>query len=51
MGFDYARKWLIVQAVFVFVVLFLAHNRGIVVSDSLRQYRNSNKVAKVDFRS
>ena len=40
MGFEYAIKDL--NEVFVF--LFLVHSRGIVVSDSLHQYHNPNKV-------
>ena len=35
----------------VFVFLFLAHSRGIVVSDSLFQCHILNKVVEFDFRS
>ena len=48
MGFDSAIKYLNGD---VFVFLFLAHSRGIVVSDSLYQYHSLNKVVGFDFRS
>ena len=48
MGFKYAIKDLNEQ---VFVFLFLAHSCDIVVSDSLHQYHNPNKVTEFDFCS